>query len=43
MPETLTFWLAVMLVAVAGVALFKLAGSKVGDSFPALADLAAFI
>lgn len=43
MPEELGFWLAVMLVAIAGVALFKIAGAKFGDHVPALGQLAAFI
>lgn len=45
MPATseLGFWLAVMLVAVAGVALFKLAGVRFGAQFPALGQLASFI
>lgn len=38
------FWASVALVAVASVALFKLfAASKVGEMFPALRELAAFI
>jgi hypothetical protein len=41
--EDIGFWLAVMLVAVAGVALFKILGARVGDQFPALRDLAAAI
>jgi hypothetical protein len=44
MKEELGFWLAVMLVSVAGVALFKLgAASSLGDRIPAYRDLAAFV
>lgn len=43
MPEEIGFWVAVGVVAVVAVALFKLAAGKVGDKFPAMADLAAFI
>lgn len=43
MGQELGFWLAVMLVAVAGVALFKIAGARLGDHVPALGQLAAFI
>lgn len=43
MPEEIGFWLAVGVVAVVAVALFKLLAGKVGDKVPALADLAAFI
>lgn len=44
MKEELGFWLAVMLVSVAGVALFKLAGaSALGDKVPAFRELAAFV
>lgn len=40
----LGFWLAVALVAVAGVASFKLlATTKVGESVPGLRQLAAFV
>lgn len=38
------FWLAVALVAIAGVATFKvLAGTKVGEQLPGMRELAAFI
>lgn len=37
------FWLAVALVAVVGVASFKLVAVKLGGSVPGLAELAAFI
>jgi UPF0716 family protein affecting phage T7 exclusion len=37
------FWLAVALVAVIGVAGFKLLAAQFGGSFPALAQLGAFI
>lgn len=43
MREELGFWLAVMLVAVVGVALFKLVAAKVGDRVPGLAELGAFV
>jgi hypothetical protein len=44
MKEELGFWLAVMLVAVAGVALFKLsAASKLGERVPGRRDLATFV
>lgn len=43
MEQELTFWAAVALVAVAAVALFKIAAAKLGAKVPALADLAAFI
>ncbi len=43
MPEEIGFWLAVGVVAVVAVALFKLVAGKVGGQFPAMADLAAFI
>lgn len=43
MKEELGFWLAVGLVAVASVAIFKLVGTKVGDQVPAVGQLAAFI
>lgn len=43
MKEELGFWLAVALVAVAGVAIFKLVGARVGESVPAIGQLAAFI
>jgi hypothetical protein len=42
-PAELGFWLAVALVAIASVALFKIAGAKFGDHVPALGQLAAFI
>jgi UPF0716 family protein affecting phage T7 exclusion len=43
MPRELGFWLAVALVAVVGVAGFKLIAARLGNLVPALADLAAFI
>lgn len=44
MREELGFWLAVGLVAIASVALFKLASaSKLGEAIPALGQLGAFI
>lgn len=43
MREELGFWLTVMLVAVAGVALFKILAAHVGDRVPGLAELGAFI
>lgn len=43
MHQELSFWLAVMIVAVAGVALFKLVGARYGDHVPAIGQLAAFI
>lgn len=41
MPSEIGFWLAVMLVSVAGVALFKIVAAKA--NVPALTELAAFI
>lgn len=41
--EDVGFWLAVGLVAIAAVALFKLLGAYAGGAVPALGDLAAFI
>ena len=42
--DELAFWLAVMLVAVAGVALFKLlAASGAGEHVPGLRPLAALV
>lgn len=44
MDRELSFWLAVMLIAVAGVALFKLlAASKAGEHVPGLRPLAALV
>lgn len=43
MREELGFWLAVMVAAVVGLALFKLVAAKVGDRVPGLAELAAFV
>ena len=43
MREELSFWLAVGLVAVASVAIFKVLAAHAGDRFPALRDLGAFI
>ncbi len=43
MREEAGFWLTVALVAVVGVVLFKIAALRVGDRFPALAELGAFI
>jgi UPF0716 family protein affecting phage T7 exclusion len=43
LPRELGFWLAVALVAVVGVAGFKLIAAHLGSTVPALADLAAFI
>lgn len=43
MREELGFWLAVMLVAVVGVGLFKLVAARFGDQVPGLAELGAFI
>lgn len=43
MHREIGFWLAVALVAVIGVAGFKLLAAQLGGSFPALAQLAAFI
>jgi len=41
--KELGFWLAVACVAIAGVAVFKIVGAKVGDRVPAVSQLAAFI
>lgn len=41
--DEIGFWLAVALVAIVGMAFFKLAAAKAGDKIPALAELAAFI
>lgn len=42
-PE-IRFWLAAMLVSVAGVALFKIiAGTPIGEHVPGLRELAAFL
>ncbi len=43
MPEEIGFWLAVGVVAIVALALFKLIAGKVGDKFPAMAELAAFL
>lgn len=44
MREELGFWVSVAVVAVVGVAFFKLLGaSKVGEHVPAIRQLAAFI
>lgn len=43
MHREIGFWAAVALVAVIGVAGFKLLAAKVGHIVPAMADLAAFI
>lgn len=43
MHYELGFWLAVMLVSVAGVALFKLLAAQIGDHLPALEKLGAFL
>lgn len=43
MRKELAFWLSVMLVAVFGVAAFKVIGVRVGGAFPPLAKLANFI
>lgn len=44
MKEEIGFWLAVALVAIAGVAGFKLlAITQVGDAVPGLRKLAAFV
>jgi hypothetical protein len=44
MDRELPFWLAVMLLAVAGVALFKLAAATaVGERVPGMRPLAALI
>lgn len=43
LPEEVTFWIGVGVVAIVAVALFKVLAGKLGDKFPALADLAAFI
>ncbi len=44
MDREIPFWLAVMLIAVAGVALFKLlAASAVGEKLPGVRPLAALI
>lgn len=41
--KELSFWVAVGLVAIASVALFKIAGARFGDHYPALGQLAAAI
>lgn len=44
MVDELGFWLAVALIGVVGVALFKLLGaSPVGAAIPAVGQLAAFL
>lgn len=43
MSSELGFWIAVMIVAVVGVATFKLIGARVGEHVPAIGQLAAFI
>lgn len=43
MAEEIGFWVAVGVVAIVAVALFKLTAAKVGDKVPGMADLAAFI
>ncbi len=43
MREEVSFWVAVGLIAVASVVLFKLMAAKVGDRWPALAEVGAFI
>lgn len=43
MREEAGFWLTVMLVAVAGVALFKIVALRVGARVPGLAELGSFI
>lgn len=43
MTESVSFWAAVGLVAIAAVAFFKLVAAKFGGRVPALADLAAFV
>lgn len=43
MTESLSFWAAVGLVAIAAVAFFKLVAAKLGGRVPALAELAAFV
>lgn len=44
MDREIPFWLAVMLIAVAGVALFKLvAASSVGEHVPGVRPLAALL
>ena len=44
MDREISFWLAVMLIAVAGVALFKLlAASQVGEHVPGVRPLANLI
>lgn len=43
MKREVSFWLAVMLVAVFGVAAFKVIGVRLGAMFPPLGQLANFI
>ncbi len=43
MREEAGFWVTVGLVAVVAVVLFKIAALRVGDKFPALAELGAFV
>lgn len=44
MADEIRTWLTVMILAVAGVALFKIAGAtKLGQAIPGFAELAGFL